>query len=111
MFLEPVPDKCFVTNFRPGKNTFGETLSIYKEEGDFPDLAGFQLALIGIKEERGAIDNHGCADGADYIRKAFYQLFNHWNDLKIVDLGNIRAGQEISDYYYSLNQVLTELLK
>ena len=111
IFLEPVPDKCLTANVRPGKNTFGETLTIYQEEGDFPDLKGFQLALIGIKEERGAIDNHGCADGAQHIRKAFYQLFNHWDDIKIVDLGNIRTGKEISDTYYALNQVLKELLK
>ena len=111
MFLEPVPDKCFTANVRPGKNTFGETLTIYRDEEDFPELAGYQLALIGIKEERGAVDNHGCADGADYIRKAFYQLFNHWTEIKIVDLGNVKTGQEISDTYYALNQVLTELMK
>ena len=111
MFLEPVPDKCFTANVRPGKNTFGETLTIYRDEEDFPELAGYQLALIGIKEERGAVDNHGCADGADYIRQAFYQLFNHWTEIKIVDLGNVKTGQEISDTYYALNQVLTELMK
>ena len=111
IFLEPVPDKCLTANVRPGKNTFGETLTIFRDEEDFPDLQGFELALIGIKEERGAVDNHGCADGADYIRKAFYQLFNHWTEIKIVDLGNVRTGQEISDTYYALNQVLTELLK
>ena len=97
MFLEPVSDKCFTANVRPGKNTFGETLTIFRDEEDFPALEGFQLALVGVKEERGAVDNHGCADGADYIRKAFYKLFNHWEDLKIVDLGNIKTGKEISD--------------
>ena len=111
MFLEPVPDKCFVANSRPGKNIFGETLTIFRDEEDFPDLDGFQLALVGVKEERGAVDNHGCADGADYIRKAFYQLFNHWPEIKIVDIGNVKTGQEVSDTYYALNQVLTELFK
>lgn len=111
MFLEPVSEKCFAPIFRPGKNTFGETITIFRDEDDFPDLNGYQLALIGIKEERGAIDNHGCADGADYIRKAFYQLFNHWTEIKIVDLGNIKTGLEINDTYYAFNQVLTALLK
>ncbi|MCR5645203.1 MAG: formimidoylglutamase [Bacteroidales bacterium] len=111
MFLEPVPDKCFTANVRPGKNTFGETLTIFRDEEDFPELDGFQLAIVGIKEERGAVDNHGCADGADYIRKAFYQLFNHWTEIKIADLGNVKTGQDISDTYYALNQVLTELMK
>lgn len=77
MFLDPVSEKCFTETMRPGKNTFGETISIYRKEDDFPDLENVQLALLGIKEERGAVDNHGCCDGIDYIRKAFYQLFNH----------------------------------
>ena len=111
MFLEPVSEKCFTETTRPGKNTFGETISIYRKEDDFPDLENAQLALLGIKEERGAVDNHGCADGIDYVRKAFYQLFNHWDDMKIVDLGDIRIGNEISDTYYAVNQVLDELMK
>ena len=111
MFLEPVPEKCFTANTRPGKKTFGETVAVFRDEDDFPELEGCQLALVGIKEERGAVDNHGCADGADHVRKAFYQLFNHWDDLRIVDLGNVKNGQEISDTYYALNQVLTELMK
>ena len=111
MFLEPVSEKCFTETLRPGKNTFGQTISIYRKEDDFPDLENVQLALLGIKEERGAVDNHGCSDGIDYIRKAFYQLFNHWDDLKIVDLGDIKSGNEIGDTYYAVNQVLTELMK
>lgn len=111
MFLEPVSEKCFTETTRPGKNTFGETISIYRKEDDFPDLENVQLVLFGIKEERGAIDNRGCGDGIDYVRKAFYQLFNHWDDLKIADLGDIKTGNEISDTYYAVNQVLTELMK
>ncbi len=111
MFLDPVDEKCFVANVRPGKNTLGETITIFRNEDEFPSLEGVQLALVGIKDERGAIDNHGCEDGIDPIRKALYQLFNHWPDLKIVDLGNVKTGKEINDTYYAVNQVLTELIK
>ena len=74
-FLDPISEKCFSVAFRPGKLTLGETISIYRTEDNFPDLEGVDLAIIGVKEERGAIDNKGCADGIDYIRKALYQLF------------------------------------
>ena len=47
----------------------------------------------------------------DYVRKAFYQLFNHWPQLKVVDLGNVKLGKELNDTYFAFNQVLTELLK
>ena len=89
----------------------GETINIYRNEDEFPDLEGVDLAIIGVKEERGAVDNKGCADGVDYIRKALYPLFNHWPQLHIVDLGNIRIGKDLNDTYYAVSQVLTELMK
>ena len=113
VFLDPVPEKCFGKSSRPGKRTLGETLTIYQNqnENDFPDLDGVDLALVGVKEERGSVDNRGCADGVDLIRKSLYQLFDHWPQLRIVDLGNVKIGNEINDTYFALNQVLTELLK
>ena len=111
IFLEPVAEKCFSKAYRPGKKTLGETINIYRNEDEFPDLEGVDLAIIGVKEERGAVDNKGCADGVDYIRKALYPLFNHWPQLHIVDLGNIRIGKELNDTYYAVSQVLTELMK
>ena len=111
IFLEPVVEKCFSKAYRPGKKTLGETIGIYRNENEFPNLEGVDLAIIGVKEERGAVDNKGCADGVDPIRKALYPLFNHWSQLHIVDLGDIRIGKELNDTYYAVNQVLTELMK
>ena len=111
IFLDPVSENCFSTSFRPGKQTLDETITIYRAEDEFPDLENVQLALVGVKEERGAVDNRGCADGIDYIRKALYPLFNHWPELNIVDLGNVKIGKEINDTYFAFNQVLTELMK
>ena len=108
IFLEPVPEKCFGKSFRPGKKTLGETITIYRNEDEFPNLEGVSLAIIGVKEERGAVDNKGCADGVDHIRKALYSLFNHWPQLHIVDLGDVKIGKEPNDTYYAVNQVLTE---
>lgn len=111
IFLEPVAEKCFSKAYRPGKKTLGETINIYRNEDDFPNLEGVDLAIIGVKEERGTVDNKGCADGIDYIRKALYPLFNHWPQLHIIDLGDIRIGKDLNDTYYAVNQVLTELMK
>ncbi len=111
IFLEPVAEKCFSAAYRPGKKTLGESIGIYRNEESFPDLEGVDLAIIGVKEERGAVDNKGCADGVDYIRKALYPLFNHWPQLYIIDLGDIKIGKELNDTYYAVSQVLTELMK
>ena len=111
IFLEPVAEKCFSKAYRPGKKTLGETINIYRNEDEFPNLEGVDLAIIGVKEERGTVDNNGCADGVDYIRKALYPLFNHWPQLHIIDLGDIKIGKDLNDTYYAVNQVLTELMK
>ena len=97
IFLEPVSEKCFTKSHRPGKKTLGDTITIFRNEDEFPDLEGVDLAIIGVKEERGAVDNKGCADGVDYIRKAFYQLFNHWPQQKVIDIGNVKLGKELND--------------
>ena len=111
IFLDPVAEKCFSAVNRPGKKTLGESIDIYRNEDAFPDLEGVDLAIVGVKEERGAVDNKGCADGVDYIRKALYPRFNHWPQLHTIDLGDIKIGKELNDTYYAVNQVLTELMK
>ena len=56
-------------------NQIGNTITIYKEGEEFPDLDGFQLAIIGVEEERNSFDNKGCKDAPNAIRKSLYQLF------------------------------------
>ena len=56
IFLEPVSEKCFSKTFRPGKKTLGETITIFRSEDEFPDLEDVNLALVDVKEERGAVD-------------------------------------------------------
>ncbi len=111
MFLEPVPVNCFDDTSYQGKNTLGNTFDIYRDKDSFPELENVQLVLLGIKEDRGSTDNKGCSDGTDEVRQALYPLFNHWKDLKIADIGDIYPGKEISDTYYAVNQVLSELMK
>lgn len=83
---------------------------VYTNEANFPDFDNVQLAIIGISEERGSLENRGCADAPDEVRNYFYKLFAHWNHIKIADLGNIRNGNSIDDTYYAVREVVSELL-
>jgi len=96
------------SNFAP--NTLGSITAFYDEEG-FPTLEDAQIAIIGINEERGAINNKGCANSPDDVRREFYNLFYHNSSIRIVDLGNIKAGATIKDTYYAVSEVIQELLK
>lgn len=92
-------------------NQIGNSITIYKDNEDFPDLDGFQLAIVGVEEDRNSFNNKGCKDAPNAVRKSLYQLFNHWNNLNIIDLGNIKNGFGIEDTYFALNNVFTTLMK
>ena len=92
-------------------NQIGNTITIYRESEDLPELDEFQLAIIGVEEDRNSFDNKGCKEAPNVIRKSLYQLFNHWNNLNIIDLGNIKNGYEIEDTYFALNNVIITLMK
>ena len=79
----------------------------------FPDLeeGKFDIALIGVLEDRGAINNQGCALAPDYIREKLYALNEGSYKSRIIDLGNIKAGAQISDTYIALKMVVNELIK
>lgn len=110
-FLNPVKEEIVKNSRLTHKNQLGNTISIYKNNDCFPRLEGSQLAIIGVEEERYAVDNEGCKAAPDAIRHALYPLFDHWPELKIVDLGNVKTGLRVEDTYYALSEVFLTLLK
>lgn len=92
-------------------NQIGNSITIYKEGVEMPELDDFQLAIIGVEEDRNSFNNKGCKEAPNEIRKALYQLFNNWENLKIIDLGNIKTGFEIEDTYFALSKVFMTLMK
>ncbi len=78
----------------------------------FPDLEQqADIAIIGVQDDRNAINNSGCALAPDYVREKLYQLHEGAYKTKIVDLGNIRQGQTVTDTYFALKTVVAELIK
>lgn len=110
MYLEPVPDKCF-ENENIIDGTLGNTMLVYREGRSFPNLDDVRIAFIGVGEDRGSLDNIGCSDAPNAIRKALYQLFDHHEDVRIADIGNIKIGQSAADTYFAVNQIMTSLFK
>jgi arginase family enzyme len=91
-------------------NRIGKLIAVYSKEGDFPDLEGVQLALIGVSEDRASLQNKGCAKAPDTVRDYFFQMFSHWNQLNLADLGNIKKGNTIQDTYFALKEAIAQLL-
>lgn len=91
------------------RNTMGTSIVQYTDE---VKLFDYDIAIVGVMEQRGHIGNDGCGSAPDRIREQFYQLANRLDDkVKILDLGNILAGDTYKDTYYALTTVITELVK
>ena len=110
-FFSPIEPE----NFTPKQGFYTSQLGTKVDfhTDTFPDLteSQYDLAIIGVKDDRGAVHNNGCALGPDYFRAQFYLLNEGPYGTKIIDLGNIVAGQEISDTYFAIKTAVAELVK
>ncbi len=93
-----------------GRKKLGDVVKAYNKKGKFPDLENVDIAIIGVNEERNALNNSGCALAPDSVRKYLYELFRGGNNLKIADLGNIHKGNTIDDTYFALTSIVAELV-
>ncbi|MDD4602740.1 MAG: formimidoylglutamase [Bacteroidales bacterium] len=110
-FFEPVDLQEFpIIGDNSAQTRLGNTIRIFSDERDFPDYSSYELALIGVKDDRSAINNEGCAFAPDMVRKYLYQLNTGPYPIKLVDLGNIRKGHALSDTYFAVSSVVAELL-
>lgn len=89
----------------------GSVIKSYKPEEEFPSLEDINIALIGVQEDRRAVNNEGCALAPDYVREYLYRLFQGSYPAKIADLGNIRKGFNIDDTYFAVTTVVAELVR
>lgn len=94
-----------------GRQRIGDLVKAYGPETDFPDPLQFNLAFIGVPEERGTATNKGCAQAPDKVRHHLYRLFAHWNQVSICDLGNLKNGHNLDDTYFALKEVISHLVR
>lgn len=96
-------DDEFMTNI-------GKVTRIYHQEGDFPILENAQLVLFGVSDDRGAVGNAGCKEGPDEIRRFLYRLAVPVEEMQLVDLGNLMAGDTPDDTQFAMTEVMYKLL-
>lgn len=112
-FFSPVDLSNFTSKMEYLNSQLGQVIHIYKEE--FLNLEDEeqrpQLAIIGVEEDRAAVNNKGAAKAPDAVRKHLYDLYQGDYKIKIADFGNIKAGESISDTYAALKIVVEELVK
>lgn len=112
LFFEPVNDEIISFDSNKYSNSaFGNLFQINRSESEFPSLEGVDMAIIGICEDRKALENQGCGKAPDYIRNKLYQLYASKPNTNIADLGNIRNGQSVNDTYVALSEIMAILFE
>lgn len=106
LFLAPL-DGQKIIDYTSQKNTLGNKTSFYK--GDDVELKGYNIAIIGVNESRGG-NMESVQDSPLFFRDYLYSLYPSWNNVSILDLGNIIRGNELSDTYYALAEVVFQLV-
>ena len=109
-FLTPVDKETILeeTELHPGQ--MGNYIFI--GDGTAVELSDFNIALIGVNEDRGSVNNTGSAKTPDLVRKEIYKLFMPpiEKEFKVIDLGNIQQGESPRDTYFALSAVMLELV-
>jgi formiminoglutamase len=94
-----------------GHIRMGDLIRTYINKNDFPDYTSADIVLLGVCEDRNAVNNEGCSLAPDFVRRYLYQLFPGAFDPKIVDLGNIKSGFTVTDTYFAVSSVVTEMIE
>ena len=110
-FLTPIKDTIIAHLVLQSAQSLGRNIQVHSIQNGFPELGSVQIAIFGVQEDRGAIDNISCGENLFEIRKHLYQLFpGNWHT-KIADLGNIVKGNTVEDTYFAVSSLTSYLIK
>ncbi|HNV98617.1 MAG TPA: formimidoylglutamase [Chitinophagales bacterium] len=85
---------------------WAKRIQVYTEPGNFPETTDCLLAIIGLPESRGSLQNSGSDTGADIIRKHVYQLAVNEYPLQLIDAGDIIPGETPEDTWQHIKMVM-----
>ena len=110
-YLKPVDNTLVAYAKMQTNSAFGQCIKIYANKDNFPDLTTTKIAIIGVLEGRGAVDNIGTGTTLNELRKELYKLFpGNW-PINVADLGDIEQGNTIEDTYFAITTLGNYLIK
>ncbi len=107
IFFSPLEESIYSKPY-PSNSIF-KNIKVFGDK--MPDFKGVDIAIFGVKEERGTAINQGCRSGPDEIRKKLYNLKKGNGAYRIVDLGNLNAGIDLDETYVRISEVCRILLE
>ncbi len=105
-FFEPISLEGDL-GFNYLSSQLANSIELYNEQ----EIDEFNIAIIGVGEDRNAYNNAGCSEAPNDVRKYLYRLTSFKSKTKIVDLGNLKNGNTIQDTYFALSTIIENLVK
>jgi formiminoglutamase len=93
------------------KNTMGMSMRFYSDEQHLNSLREATIAILGVEEVRGAEVAYDASSSVKNVRAEFYGLYNHFPNVKCIDMGDVKAGNRVEDTYYAVAKIVEELVK
>ena len=110
-FLTPIKDSVVAYLALQSSSCLGQNIQINSKQEGFPDLENVKIAIFAVNEDRNSQNNFGCGEGLHAIRTKLYELFpGNW-DTNIADLGTVEKGNQVSDTYFAVKEIIASLLK
>jgi len=110
-FLTPIKDSVVAYLASQSSSCLGQNIQINSIQEGFPDLENVKIAIFAVNEDRNSQHNFGCGEDLHEIRTKLYQLFpGNW-DTDIADLGTVEKGNQVSDTYFAVKEIIASLLK
>jgi arginase family enzyme len=109
-FLSPVDNE--IIQYINGLSTqhLGSKV-VFHTDKEFPDIDKVKIAIVGVLENRGAVNYVDEEVNLDAVRKELYSLFpGNWHS-SIADLGDIIPGNSIEDTFFALQKVAAKLIQ
>lgn len=107
-FLEPLDLTVILGDDEWNSAQLGTTTQLYTN--NFPDIDETELILVGITDERGSGNGTAAGEAPSVIRKNLYRLYSWHTDIRIADIGNVKAGASLNDTYAAAKMVIAELI-
>jgi arginase family enzyme len=110
-FLTPLEESVVTHIELQSISCLGNSIQLFTSIEKFPNLEEVNVAILGVQEDRNAVNNDGCGQGLQSVRKKLYELFPGEWQTQIADIGNVKKGNSVSDTYFAVKEIITALLK
>ncbi|NLL28815.1 MAG: formimidoylglutamase [Bacteroidales bacterium] len=108
LYFEPVNKELFSKEFENGQ--IGSSVDFHFKN-EFPDVCNCQIVILGVPENRNSVSEKDSSFFADAVRPFFYNLYNHFPNIKIADIGNLKTGLSVNDTYEAVGSILAKFIE